>query len=800
MYSNNRMMNADASTHRFKDSLALNRKTDTRSIYNAKTVIHEHVDMTLMQAYLTGVEDKKFTTDEAKSRGGFESAHAHVRKYIDSRYDARKGFAKTKLCFAKHKWGRVQPTDHLSLSVLHRPTRHGLCEPRYIDFDLKNASQNILRLACQQRGINTPLLDAYCDNREPFLEEVREYHNVSRDAAKQLFIAESFGGSYKSWRESHNVPDELPNMPGAKDMETEYATIIDSIYEENQHIIDDVIKADSHKYDKYATPTAKTAAKKRTCASIFYQTIEKLMQECMVMHLVNERGFALEDIVPCQDGFMVLKDKAQGVVTSECEAVCAAAFGFSVPLVEKPFDEAVVIPIMLPCTSPGTATLVPTGGAEGEDWLKNFRVMCVEFEKTHALIANKGVYVKQTPDGIVLMSKQHLHTTYGNMSCGMLNGSPVSFIAKWTSPVHPDIRTFSNVGLYPDVSRCPADILNMWSPFGYERMGPEFTPQGEAYARFKDHIRILVGREEHCVEHFLDWLAHALQYPMEKSTCPVFISKRKGAGKSVLVNKYMARIFGAAKIFETQTPSRDVWGSFNGMMAEKFIVNLDELTRKETLESDGRIRGLITSPTITINQKGAPQYEIPSYHRFIVTTNHEEGGINSDKGERRYDIYRCSEERCDKTDDNRAYFRQLVEDAEDDDVILTIVDALMQRNVERNFLSTNVVASAYQNELNEAARPAIELWLQDFVGGIKEDVADFSSSDLFMYFTGWCADNNFKCEGMTSPKFNIRLSNLFRDGGKESKYFATRNSRAGGRVVKLKTINVIGLKTEFGIL
>ena len=57
-------------------------------------------------------------------------------------------------------------------------------------------------------------------------------------------------------------------------------------------------------------------------------------------------------------------------------------------------------------------------------------------------------------------------------------------------------------------------------------------------------------------------------------------------------------------VFETATPSRDIWGDFNGRMASTFLVNLNELSKKETIESEGRIKALITDPKLTINNKG----------------------------------------------------------------------------------------------------------------------------------------------------------------------------------------------------
>jgi hypothetical protein len=50
-------------------------------------------------------------------------------------------------------------------------------------------------------------------------------------------------------------------------------------------------------------------------------------------------------------------------------------------------------------------------------------------------------------------------------------------------------------------------------------------------------------------------------------------------------------MLGSHKILETTTPSRDVWGDFNGSMCQSFLVNLNELSKHDTTDSEGKIKG-----------------------------------------------------------------------------------------------------------------------------------------------------------------------------------------------------------------
>ena len=50
---------------------------------------------------------------------------------------------KIKLENNKHGWGRIKAQDHATLSVMHRPTHHSLCEGTYINIDNHSCCQSI---------------------------------------------------------------------------------------------------------------------------------------------------------------------------------------------------------------------------------------------------------------------------------------------------------------------------------------------------------------------------------------------------------------------------------------------------------------------------------------------------------------------------------------------------------------------------------------------------------------------------------------------------------------------------------
>jgi hypothetical protein len=62
------------------------------------------------------------------------------------------------------------------------------------------------------------------------------------------------------------------------------------------------------------------------------------------MYLVNDRGFNLESIVSCQDGFMILKELNYDSILNDIEQAVLDAFNIEMKFAIKPFDEAIAIP------------------------------------------------------------------------------------------------------------------------------------------------------------------------------------------------------------------------------------------------------------------------------------------------------------------------------------------------------------------------------------------------------------------------------------------------------------------------
>jgi len=283
----------------------------------------------------------------------------------------------------------------------------------------------------------------------------------------------------------------------------------------------------------------------------------------------------------------------------------------------------------------------------------------------------------------------------------------------------------------------------------------EYEPNMKALQMMRDHIKVLCNNDEYTSNYMESWIAQMIQFPAMKSNCPTIISKQ-GAGKGTLL-KLISAMIGEDKYFETTTPSRDVWGDFNGRMANTFLVNLDELSRKESVECEGKIKGLITNPKMTINEKGVKQYGIISYHRFIATTNHEDP-LKTEKDDRRNWIVRASDELI----GNVEYFNKINKYLEDVNVIKTCFEYFKSIPDMKNFNKMKIPVTEYQQDMKDANISPIESWLKSFtLEHYYTDKVELIGKKQFELFNEWCKSSgidykvNIQAFGLRMKRLNI---------------------------------------------
>jgi phage/plasmid-associated DNA primase len=248
----------------------------------------------------------------------------------------------TAVILPKHKWGRVVPAnDYLSLSIMRRETRHSFCDGIYKDIDMINAQPTAVFEIAKQNDKQMEYLEDYIKKPKEYRELIMTHHNCSKDCAKNLAITLMMGGSYDGWIKEWDIQNNTEpeqRIGELQHIEKELKDIVNLVYASNQHIKKDVLKQDPTRW--------KTEAEaKRGVMGLWSQSIERLFQEEVIKFLIETKNFEIEKIVPCQDGFMILKELWYDGIIEDCNNIIKSKYNLNILFTEKPFDEKIEIPL-----------------------------------------------------------------------------------------------------------------------------------------------------------------------------------------------------------------------------------------------------------------------------------------------------------------------------------------------------------------------------------------------------------------------------------------------------------------------
>lgn len=592
------------------------------------------------------------------------------------------------------------------------------------DIDMCNAHPVILRYICKEHNIPCPHLKYYIEHREECLEKFK-----SREVGKICYLTALN-------KDTINRDKELPVEFKKYDVEIKQIQKQLVKIAEYKELVDSV--PINKPYNKLGS-----AINRIMC---YYENI--ILQHAI--HIIHSKG--IEIAILMFDGLMIYGDYYNDycLLDEIIHYVDKQMPDLNMKWVYKEHNTELTIP----------ADFVEKTIVVSEN---SFECVAKEFEKNHLKIINKSLFVKHDNNNIIFLTQGQLKMSYSHLSYdvpiyddkGIFTGfNKLPFINKWNGFRH-NIRRKDDVDIYPNTEECPDNIFNLWRPFAMELLTDAYTHKQTELDFILHHIRILCNHDEIVYDYFIKWIAQMIQYPQVKTIMPTFISG-EGSGKGTLF-KLFEKMLGSEKVFETTNPSRDVWGDFNGMMCNCFLVNINELSKKDTIEAEGKIKGLITDNSLAINQKGIAQYKIKSYHRFITTTNKEEP-LNSSKGDRRNLIIRSSDEKKGDYD----YFDTIHNYLEDVDVIRTCYDYFKGIEGMDKFKDISIPQTEYQTNLKELSKSPIEQWLESFtrenINNTNEYI-ELHGTDIYERFKLWCNENGIKYE-IDSRKLGIRLTNM----------------------------------------
>jgi hypothetical protein len=610
------------------------------------------------------------------------------------------------------------------------------------DFDMKNAHPHILEYICRVRHIRSPCLTEYVTNRDEIVNKLKMV-----GVADPKFEILKMLNTEKACRITKDCEHILKNL------RDEFKTI------RNQLVLEADFVEQLQQAMLYKPGNVEGSFVNRILC-IYENQIMQSMASFMRSknHEVAEYAF---------DGILVYGNfyDDPSILQGMTNHINQAFPDLNMTLTMKPHSQ------ILSCNYLETLD-------EVEEVLEQetYAYMKKDFEQTHCKIVNKSMFINEYNHRPCFMSRKNLIEAYEHLSFKDDEHKKTSFITAWLKDE--DIRLYTDVDTFPPPLVCPKDIYNLWIPFEME-----FITEWETkdVSIFLNHIKILCNHEQETYDYFIKWLAQMIQYPAVKTTMILF-QGAEGCGKGRLFS-IIEKLIGSSKYFETSCPERDVWGHFNPRMANSFFVHLSELSKKQTMDSENKIKALVTDPAIEINQKGKDSISTTSYHRFVVASNDDEP-MNTHKGDRRKLLISSSNELKGQSD----YFKTLSDCIEDVNYIKSFYEYLKAVPDMDTFGHIPIPMTEYQKLLCELSITPIEAFIKDMVSGCTHPELVYTSKELFDKFQDYLVQSKTKYD-INIIKFGVRLNNLKLNGVETVK----------GKLNNSKRFDIPILKKHFGI-
>jgi hypothetical protein len=305
-----------------------------------------------------------------------------------------------------------------------------------------------------------------------------------------------------------------------------------------------------------------------------------------------------------------------------------------------------------------------TGGGRPEITIRSIRAWAAEdhagdaiasANRLYALVQTQAKGVLHTPENgdVEFIPIAHWRDLLANQTIEVKDSKPVKLARAWLE--HPERRTFRSVVFdptQPALTAIPSPTgglqdFNLWP--GLSLTASELG----SCELFLEHLRITVCRNDEAVYQWvLMWLAAIVQQPERLPGTALALRGAQGAGKS-LVGEVMGLILGIRLYTKVSSPD-ELTGRFNPHHEGRLLMQVEEGFFAGDKGTVGRLKNMVTSPTVRIERKFMDSYELPNYVRLLITSN-ESWVVPAGDRERRFMVIDVSKDRA----NDRVYFGDL---------------------------------------------------------------------------------------------------------------------------------------------
>lgn len=196
---------------------------------------------------------------------------------------------------------------------------------------------------------------------------------------------------------------------------------------------------------------------------------------------------------------------------------------------------------------------------------------------------------------------------------------------------HPDGRRYrSLVYAPPGAGVVHARDYNAWRGF-------RVLPERGSWSRLETHLfEVVCQADEGLYAWVLNWCAALLQRPGTPAQTALVLRGGQGVGKGTFIHDTLGALFDH-RHYACIVNRDHIYGRFNSLLSGRVLVFLDEATWGGSKAEAGVLKGLVTSPILTIERKSLPAVAERSMLHLAIASN-EDWPVGVDPDDRRFTV------------------------------------------------------------------------------------------------------------------------------------------------------------------
>ncbi len=337
-------------------------------------------------------------------------------------------------------------------------------------------------------------------------------------------------------------------------------------------------------------------------------------------------------------------------------------------------------------------------------------------------------------------------------------GNSLNAVLAWKR--NPKRRTCSGMIFRPssEVRRLQdGGNYNLWSGFDVKREYVKDWPLGQ---KFLNHLfdNICDGNKK-SYRYLLSWIADIFQHPEKKpGVALVLRSEGRGTGKSK-VSEVLNHLIG----FHSEKVSNmdHLLGKFNEHLSTSIMIVVEESFWAGNKANAGKLRDMITSPTIRVEIKGGAIMEFESFHRVMMITNND-WAIPANKDERRYFVLDVGEHQK----QNRSYFKSMTNDLEKGGYA-QLMDFFITYDYSNVDIGKAPRTKGLEGQILESISHEQKFWMNCLVNGSignfkinRTTTTDVAKKFIYMEYMNYLNGINAKSAAVADNTFGTKIKKI----------------------------------------